>query len=95
MRNKTLFISALVLVALALGACSPTIMAESAPPVRTLNVNGTGQVFLTPDIAYVNIGVHSEEATAAAAVAANNVETQQVIDALKKVGIEFQNLSTT
>ena len=55
MFNKTLFVSALVLVALALGACSPTIMAEAAPPVRTLNVNGTGQVFLSPDIAYIYI----------------------------------------
>ena len=70
MRNKTLFISLLVLAALALGACSPTIMAESAPPVRTMTVNGAGQVFLSPDIAYIYIGVHSEEDTAADAVAA-------------------------
>jgi len=95
MRNKTLFVSAIVLVALALGACSPTIMAEAAPPVRTMNVNGTGQVFLSPDIAYIYIGVHSEEDTAAEAVAANNEETQKVIEALKKAGVDAKDIRTT
>lgn len=95
MRNKTLLVSAIVLVALALGACSPTIMADAAPPVRTMNVNGTGQVFLSPDIAYIYIGVHSEEATAAEAVAANNEETQQVIEALKEAGVDAKDIRTT
>lgn len=95
MFNKTLFVSAIVLVALALGACSPTIMADAAPPVRTLNVNGTGQAFLSPDIAYIYIGVHSEEATAAEAVAANNEETQQVIEALKEAGVDAKDIRTT
>ena len=95
MRNKTLLVSAVVLVALALGACSPTIMAEAAPPVRTMNVNGTGQVFLSPDIGYIYIGVHSEENTAAEAVAANNEETQKVIGALKKAGVDAKDIRTT
>jgi len=95
MFNKTLFVSAIVLVALALGACSPTIMADAAPPVRTMNVNGTGQVFLSPDIAYIYIGVHSDEATAAEAVAANNKETQKVIEALKAAGVEAKDIRTT
>jgi len=95
MRNKTLFVSAVLLVALALGACSPTIMADAAPPVRTLNVNGTGQIFLSPDIAYIYIGVHTEEPTAADAVTANNEETQQVIEALKAAGVEAKDIRTT
>ena len=95
MRNKTLFISAVVFLALALGACSPTIQADAPPPVRTLNVTGTGQVFLAPDIAYIYIGVHSEEDTAAEAVAANNQETQQVIDALKDAGVDAKDIRTT
>jgi uncharacterized protein YggE len=70
-------------------------MADPAPPVRTLNVNGIGQVFLSPDIAYIYIGVHTEEDTAADAVAANNEETQQVIDALKKAGVDAKDIRTT
>jgi len=95
MRNKTLLISALVLVSLALGACSPTIMADAAPPVRLINVNGSGQVSLSPDIAYIYIGVHTEQDTAAEAVTANNNDTQKVIDALKKAGIDAKDIKTT
>ena len=95
MRNKPLFVSAVVLLALALGACGPTIQADAAPPVRTLSVNGAGQVFLTPDIAYIYIGVQTEEDTAAEAVAANNDETQQVIEALKEAGVEAKDIRTT
>ena len=95
MRNKILFVSMLVLAALALGACSPTIVAEPAPPVRTMNVNGAGQVFLSPDIAYIYIGVHTEEDTAAEAVATNNVETQRVTAALKKAGVDAKDIRTT
>jgi len=63
--------------------------------MRTMNVNGTGQVFLSPDIAYIYIGVHSEEDTAASAVAANNRETQKVIDALKKAGVDAKDIRTS
>ena len=95
MRNKTLFVSAMVLMALALGACSPTIVANPAPPLRSMNINGTGQVFLTPDIAYIYIGVHTEMDTAAEAVQANNSETQQVIEALKEAGVAAKDIRTT
>ena len=95
MRNKTLFVSAVVLVALALGACSPTVVANPAPPVRSMNVNGSGQVFLAPDIAYINIGVHTEKPTAADAVAENKDQTQKVIDTLKGAGVDPKDISTT
>ena len=38
---------------------------------------------MVPDIAYINIGVHTEKPTAADAVAENNTQTQQVVDALQ------------
>ena len=95
MRNKTLFISAIVLVALALGACSPTVVANPATPARTMSVNGSGQVFLAPDIAYINIGVHTENPTAAESVAQNKDQTQKVIDTLKGAGIDPKDITTT
>ena len=60
-----------------------------------MNVTGTGQAFLSPDIAYIYIGVHSEEDTAAQAVSANNRDTQKVIDALKKAGVDAKDIRTT
>ena len=95
MRNKTLLVSAFLLAALALGACSPTVMANPAPPVRSMSVNGSGQVFLAPDIAYINIGVHTEKATATDAVAENKDQTQKVIDSLKGAGVDPKDISTT
>lgn len=95
MRNKTLFVSALLLAALILGACSPTVAGNAAPAVRTLSVNGTGQAYLTPDIAYIYIGVHTEEETAADAVEANNAQTEQVIAALQDAGVDPNDIRTT
>ena len=90
MRTKSLLVSIVLLAALALSACGP-----AASNMRTLNVNGVGQVFITPDIAYLYAGVHTEKPTAAEAVAANNAQTQQVIDALKEFGVEEKDIHTS
>lgn len=96
MKFKTLFVSVILLVAVALSACGPaTIVANPAPPQRTMNVNGVGMVMLKPDIAYINIGVHSDMPTASEAVTANNDQTQQVVDALKKFGVDAKDIRTT
>jgi uncharacterized protein len=93
MRNKSLIVSMVLLGALILSACGPA--AVSSGNERTLNVNGTGQVFITPDIAYLYVGVHTEKSTAAEAVSANNAQTQQVIDALKNFGVDEKDIHTS
>ncbi len=96
MKIKTLIVSVVLLAAVALSACGPaTIVANPAPPQRTMNVNGTGTVNLTPDIAYINIGVHTEMPTAADAVSSNTTETQQVVDAIRKMGVDAKDIRTT
>jgi uncharacterized protein YggE len=45
-------------------------------------------------MAYINIGVHSEAATAAEAVASNNTQTQQVVDGIKKAGVDAKDIRT-
>ena len=95
--ERNILIIAVVFVgtALILSACGPaTIVANPAPPQRTLVVNGTGTVNLTPDKAYINIGVHTEAATAAEAVASNNTQTQQVVDGIKKAGVDAKDIRT-
>jgi hypothetical protein len=86
----------LILGAFTLGACGPaTIVSNPAPPEHTLNVTGSGTVTLTPDVAYINVGVHSDMPTASEAVSANNEQTQQVIDAMKKFGVDARDIRTT
>ncbi len=96
MRRGTFILAVILLTAIALSACGPTtIVANQMPPQRQLNVTGIGTVKLTPDIAYINIGVHTEMPTAAEAVSANNDQTQQVIEALKTSGVEAKDIQTT
>ena len=95
MRTKSMIVSLVLLLAVALSACSPAIAPAAQEAQRTLNVTGAGLVYLTPDIAYIYIGVHTEMPTASEAVAENNVQTQKVIDALKKLGVDVKDIRTT
>jgi len=96
MRTKAIFPSIVLLVSVLLAACSPaTIVSNSAPPQRTLTVSGTGMVYLTPDVAYINIGVHTEKPTATEAVSANNDQTQQVVNTLTDAGVDAKDIRTT
>jgi hypothetical protein len=96
MKPTTLLISIVLLAAVALSACGPaTIVANPLPPQRTMNVNGAGVVSLTPDIAYIYIGVHTEKKTAAEAVAENTAQTLKVSEALKKFGVDPKDIRTT
>lgn len=105
MRTKIyVLIAALVMVAL-LGGVATAAFAQTETPVapgdeskqvtRTVSVNGTGKVYLTPDTAYITIGVQTVNENASEAVAANNSSSQKVIDALKAVGIAEKDIQTT
>jgi len=92
MRTKFTLLTLLLVVSTVLSAC---VSVSPNTNLRTLGVNGQGQVIAAPDIAYISIGVHSEDANAAAAVAANNAQAQKVMDALKGMGVEDKDLQTT
>lgn len=95
MRTK-FFVFTVLALALVLSACGPTTINQpAADTVRTLNVTGVGVTYLTPDIAYINIGVHNEAATASEGVSANKTGTSNVIDALKKAGVKDVDIRTT
>ncbi|GAB4580506.1 MAG: SIMPL domain-containing protein [Anaerolineales bacterium] len=100
MRNKILSLVLLAAIAVAaIGAYSnraqaaPTAQTTDTP--RTLSINGHGEVTLTPDIAYIYVGVHTENEVAGEAVAENNEQAQTVIDALRVAGIAAEDISTT
>jgi hypothetical protein len=60
-----------------------------------LSVNGTGQVYLTPDIAYINIGVHTKAETVTEALNQTNGQAQAVVSALGELGVEAKDIQTT
>lgn len=92
MKTKSIFIVAVVALALLVSACAPA--ASQAQP-RTLSVTGTGTAYLAPDIAYLYLGVHTEDPSAVDAVNANNTQTQAVIKALTDFGIDSKDVRTT
>lgn len=96
MKTKSLIVVTIMLFALLLSACAATAPgAGSQSHARTLSVSGSGEAFLSPDIAYINVGVHTEAATAAEAVADNNAQTEELIQALIDFGIAAEDIRTT
>lgn len=59
-----------------------------------VSVNGVGTVTVKPDIAYINVGVETEGKDAAAAQTDNAVKMNAVMEALKKAGINDEDIKT-
>jgi uncharacterized protein len=96
MKIRIFFLTAVLIFGVVLTACGPaSIAVQTQPPQRTITVTGTGKVTLTPDIAYISIGVHTDNASAKAAVAANNTQAQAVIAAIKGFGVADKDIQTT
>jgi len=95
MKNKFLILVSVLVIAGVLSACGPSSAQTSYPQIRSLNINGNGSTEITPDIAYINIGVHSEAPTAVSAVSVNNTQAQKVMDALLLFGIQNKDLRTS
>jgi uncharacterized protein YggE len=94
MRTKLFIPTILLFAAALLSACSGNIQFGQAQS-RTIYVTGNALVVLAPDIAYISIGVHSEAKSAKDAVAANNTQTQAVVDAIKGQGVDAKDIQTT
>ena len=104
MRNKLFYIIGICLIAGLLAGIGSVAFAKNPgqavsgteqPPMRTMNVSGVGKAYLTPDIAYINIGVQTEKKDASEAVATNNTQTEKVTAALKTAGVDEKDIQTT
>jgi uncharacterized protein YggE len=97
MRSKTLSILILVMCgALLLTACGAPALAQGETLSQpTLSVYGSGKAYLTPDLATINIGVHTEGDQASETVALNNGQSEQVVQALRDAGIAANDIQTS
>jgi uncharacterized protein YggE len=96
-KNMFVVLSLLIVVALIAG-CTPTVIDRSSQPQpvdRTIAVNGTGNVYADPDVAYINIGVHTQNADPKVALASNTTQAQAVIDAIKAIGVADKDIQTS
>ncbi len=90
MRSKFFIVPVIVVLAFALAACGP-----SAAQPRTLTVSAVGTVTLNPDIAYVYIGVQTDNADIGQAVSSNNTLAQAVVAALQSNGVDTKDIQTS
>jgi uncharacterized protein YggE len=96
MKTKIFLMVAVLALGSLLAACGPsTVTVQPQPPLRTITVSGTGMVTLTPDIAYVSIGVQTQNASAKDAVDENNTQAQAVINKIKTFGVADKDIQTT
>ncbi|WP_110515365.1 SIMPL domain-containing protein [Herpetosiphon llansteffanensis] len=62
---------------------------------KRISVTGRGEVKVTPDIAYVTIGVNTNAADAKSALSDNNAKMNALIEQLKAAGIAEADIQTT
>jgi len=95
MKDKLyILIVGLVMVALALGLNGKVFTGKMASD-PSINVTGTGKVYVVPDVAYIYIGVRSQADQVSDALQQNNAQAAQVSSTLKELGIEEKDIQTT
>jgi len=87
----------LVVFSLIISSCSGSGVSAGAqsPEVALITVTGSGQVYVVPDIGYINIGVRSQGATVIEAIAINNEQANAIQTALVEQGIEENDIQTS
>lgn len=96
MDNKlvyTLIIGIVIIALLALGV-GALVMGKSDYQ-RSVNVSGSGKVYVVPDVAYIYIGVRSQADKVGDALNDNNQQATAVASALKELGVEAKDIQTT
>lgn len=91
MYNYRIYAVLFLVVCVALGV-APSAAAQSQP--SGITVTGSAELKGAPDVAYVNLGVVTEDVEAAAAAQANAAKTNAVIDAIIKAGIPKADIET-
>jgi uncharacterized protein YggE len=73
----------------------PGASAAETDRQRTITLVGRAEVHVSPDLAYVTVGVASEAKTASDALRTNNVALSKVVEAIKSAGVQSQDIQTS
>ena len=68
--------------------------AANETQIKTINVSGQGKVSVVPDIAYIQLGVQTQDSSVKQAQAKNAEALQKVYDALEKEHIKKEDIQT-
>lgn len=95
--KKTLLtvFAVLTLAALMSGCATLQSASGTAEEIRTLNANGTGTVYVVPDIARVSIGVNTQDENAATALSENTRDANAILQTLMNLGVAEEDIQTS
>jgi uncharacterized protein YggE len=93
MKKKNLLVGLSLMMVLAMSACATSPSPQVAS--RTITVSGTGQVYITPDVAYITIGVQSQAAKVTDVLNENNAQAKAISDALQGLGVDPKDIQTS
>ena len=78
---------------------APQSPAAQAPAqqamIPQISVVGSGLVYVTPDIAYINVGVRSQADTVAEALELNNAQAKAIKDTMVAQGVDEKDIQTS
>lgn len=95
MKNKILILLSVLLAVGMFTACSSTPGVANTTSLRTLSATGTGKIYITPDIAYIDIGIHTENVDISVALSDNNNQAQNIVNTLADLGVDLIDIQTT
>lgn len=87
-------VAMMILLAGTVAFATPAALPDNTG-ARTISVNGSAQVTLKPDIAWLNLGTLTQGASAEAARKANNTLMAKVYEALKGQGVDLDRDAKT
>jgi uncharacterized protein len=97
-RSFLIALTSILAIAILSACAAPAVTAGSTRPdlpFRQINASGSGQVFLTPDLAYVTIGVESRSDQVSAALAENNAQAIAISNTLQEKGVDPKDIQTS
>jgi len=103
MRQVFKVIPLFIVAAIALTACGTTVLPEQmaignvqpSQSTQIIRVSASGSVTAAPDVAYIYIGIHTENENAATAVSENNTKVQKLMETLKSTGVAEVDMQTS
>ena len=98
MKSSKLLIGVSLAMMAALAACAPAAVAGGGTanePVPQISVIGSGLVYITPDIAYINVGVRSQADTVAEALELNSAQAKAIKETLMGQGVDEKDIQTS
>ncbi|HOW92708.1 MAG TPA: SIMPL domain-containing protein [Anaerolineaceae bacterium] len=94
MKRSLLIIVVSIVAVMSLAACAG-VNQTGVANIRTLGANGSGQVYLVPDVAYINIGIRVDADEVSDALSKNNSQANSIAEALQQLGVDKKDIQTS